>query len=111
MLISGGCAACAGFAGPTFLSLSSAGVPGALFCDSLICASIDSCVCFDRSPASKEPAIAVSVCVVSDGGGLVPLSKAVSTFTPRIFPLVNVKAKFMRLRSADELTQVSAFME
>ena len=34
-----------------------------------------------------------------------------STCTPRIFPAVSARAKFMRPRSAEEFTQASAFME
>ena len=44
-------------------------------------------------------------------GIVVPHSCAESTFTPLILPPVSASAKFMRPSSADELTQVSAFME
>ena len=34
-----------------------------------------------------------------------------STFTPFTFPAASASAKFMRSKSADEFTQMSAFIE
>src|SRR5579863_5411438 len=75
------------------------------------CATIESCVCFETSEASSLASIVVSAAAGSGGGGGPPASCTASTVTPRTFPPVSASAKFIRVSSADELTQVSAFME
>src|SRR5579863_4311105 len=74
------------------------------------CAAIVSCVCLDTSPANKEFSSSASVCSTS-AGGFGPSTVCKSDCTPRIFPLASDSAKFIRPSSADELTQVSAFIE
>ncbi len=108
-----------------------------LFADVSICAVIESWVCFETSPASRLVSSADKARAESMGGvgGLFVAGTFVaelliavllaaelfvagfaanvvtSSLTPLILPLVKASAKFMRFKSADELTQVSAFME
>src|SRR5947208_2687917 len=64
----------------------------------VICAKIESWVCFDTSDASSFVSMAESAIVASSGGGP-PANCVASTFTPLTLPLVSARAKFMRLSS------------
>src|ERR1051326_93572 len=77
----------------------------------LSCATIESWVCLETSAANSFASIVERIAFESAGGGEFPANCAASTFTPRTLPEVNASAKFMRFSSADEFTQVSAFME
>ena len=77
-------------------------------------AAIESFVCFETSPSSKLFSKADNISAEFRGGeagAVVPANGAISTFVPLILPFASAKAKFMRVSSEEELTQVSVFME
>ena len=71
----------------------------------------ESCVCFETSAASSFASMVESARAASAAGRSAVQLRRVDFYARLTLPPVDASAKFIRFSNADELTQVSAFIE